>query len=1814
MIFNAIKELKDSFNKEPIKINIDENSAQEIINQYNDMKLSADAFTERTKLTDVSLQEYFSTVKSGEATFTGYKAYVNSAASATGLLGVKAKITAVAMKTLKAALSAVGIMLAVTAIQALITVFDNIIHKKEKIAEAAKNAKEKIDELTESFESQKTSVEDIKKRYAELAQGVDLISNKNISLSTEDYEEFLNLSNKLANLFPNLTRNYDSNGNAILDLSGNVNTIVGSLDALIDREQQLLTQQILKEMPSVYSGYKQELEEYNEELDLLENKSQALQNLISADYSTNQSPIEGNKILSWKFSPEVDEEALMYLQNELFNALNTANIDLSKFIIEGTSDLETGGKILTLSIPEVELEDYDGDIKTVLGEYFSGINEEIQLARTKLENETAEFNSYLNTWLSNEHQFKKQDVEIQTALKEMLFKGDWISEAFKDPNVDADNWDSIANWIERNYLYAIDKVNDNEIKKKIISLGTLDNPFEKINVAQELQDYFDKNEIPISLDFILDENTYDSTQSIVNVFKKSLEDISGGSETDMRKLVEYTASFDESQMNYWIKITDGIHGASKAINEHKNSLKAVFNSDDFFTDKNIEAIDEYKNKISDLAGYLSTMDSEGKLSADDLSKLNVEYGIVADSIEEYKKAIIEEMNMAVQNSDVMLALANAIESCDDVASKSKLQALYDVLLGINTEAQESAMAFYDLENAVSTLESSASIMRELNDLIQGQDFIDTSKANEIVSQFPEMAEAVAKHNAGLITSRELFSLLEEAYEDDKDIYAKSIAYKMRHDEDYFDKFVNENIPDWVNDLADAYKIDLINYKTLNEQKLALDKEYTKRKNILDNHIAVIDATKKIEESSDTIIGKHLAQNINAALDESYIKAKENFDAINTVISAVEDSFDADASWREFGANESGDSSKDNTTEIDWADQSLKVLQDEVDKFQTALDNTKGLDNQIKAIDVLNDALKKLKDGYKSAYDEYEDRYINAVGGLGSDIRKKIESGEEFDLSVYDSDTAETIQNAIDYYNNMIEAREKIKEVSNNIDANENIEKSKLLQESYESQLDTINTKLDSQTLTVEEKNKLLTKQLKLQNAINDELRKQAIYEDDSETVSKLNAEDKNNKIQNYLDRLQNNKEQNQVYIDLYETMLDDTSLKEPDINQLNNNLQNRTNNDFMYQFKEIIATIDSKLWNDYISALKETYNETDVSDTEFVKDHIEEIVSYFDYTGLAKLYQEYLNSEEDFKKTDYETKKNTRSYYINDAENEIQNIQSDIEYQGGRGTEIQYENIQALYKKSKSFWVEQKTDAEEMLKTCEEGTSAWNDWNNEIQECETNIDKCDSEIKKCNISILQLPLNEVEDALKDIQKKLDEINDSIEDQDKNISVAVGIIDQEIQGQEILKEAIQDKIDALQEENELRETNLAIQKAEWELEKLKNQKTNKVFYEGTGWVYESNPDEIQNAEQAYNEAIYNKKIYLLNEQIKVYDNEIERLNDIKEMWSNITSQIQFTMDLNEALRYDADFYTKVLTEDLSLLNSISSAYSSLVEQKSAYETQQEDYTTLQDIINETVELYNLEGIGFVDAKQRIAEAIKYYYPGIVAQYNDEEETLDRVAEKKLRDAGVTEETSEDMLEDVTNANKLIIESYHALLTDLTTIFGILDLYMSNFADNAQAMANTIANTINGIQGKIDSLSEKDFSVTISSGDVEDELKVKKAGKSHSGLELGYIGESSKTKNKDDFKYIALNELSDNEIVRVLQKGEGVITESQIGNVMSNFKNLSQFKVPNFIPNNQQVQSVNFNGDIIVQGNNGDVNSFAKSIKQNLPSAMLQQLYK
>ena len=1138
--------------------------------------------------------------------------------------------------------------------------------------------------------------------------------------------------------------------------------------------------------------------------------------------------------------------------------------------------------------------------------------------------------------------------------------------------------------------------------------------------------------------------------------------------------------------------------------------------------------------------------------------------------------------------------------------------------------RRSADSFGNLDTAISTLQSKAETLRSINDAVREVGYIDSSQIDDIISAYPELESKVAEYNAGVITSQELFNELVKCYNQDREKYIDLITDKLQYNEEFYSNVVAD-LPEWITKLASSYDIDFKNFKNLCEAKLALQKELVAKQAALNVARTIVDNLHDDNPSNDYMyVTEKDATNDEFDTSKNLVKSKKQVSDIESIINGLNatlsTSLDLDTYWKEYGKDLSS------MTEIDWADQSLSVLQEDVDDAQTTLEDTHGYDAQITAINTLNEKLKSLRSGYKKAYKEYDDRYTTSLSKLsdGEAIRGYIESGKEFDLSKYDAETAKIIQEAIDAYNSKIEAENKINELGEQIRDNNKIEKSKIRQTKYETQLAGIQTDLQNNNLTANEKNTLLKKELEYQNKINNELIKQAEYEGDVLEVENLKRENKQNERDKISGYWQNKIDENQNTIDAKSTLLENKGLTESEIDDINSDLEDLTKTDYKYKFKQIIKQLDvDNKWSDYINDLKKQYGQEDKSNKAFVKEHIQEIMEHFSYTGMEGLYYEYLNYMDAFNDDEYENHSTTRSYYINDNNNKIDSIQSDIDYAGGRGTEKQYRDMQSLHTSNLNYWTQQKKEAEAFLNQQTEGTEKWDEWNAKVQECDKNIKSCERSIKDCNIEILSLPLNDIEDELKDIDNQLYTVNDQIDDYNTYISAANFILDTQIREENLKKELLEDEVTALEKSNDERTAELQLQKSLYNLEKLRNQKTEKVFKEGQGWIYESNVDEIKNAQKEYDDAVYNNKVTGLNQQIKEYDENIKKLNRIKDKWSVITTNAQGSVDLNKALNYDSGFFNNVLNGDTSLIDDIQNNMTNLVTSKDALEEEQEKYQELQDLINDTIEAYELEAIVYDLASQKISTAIQTYFPEISEKYNFESGKLQEIIDKKGTDAETTKTSTESINTTVGESNAKLLENYTKFKDDLGKVFEELNSMLQTYVDNTNTMVTTIATAVSQIQTQINSLSSLNATVSITSdtdtnsGEKENGKKKAKpdgAGKSHSGLELGYIGGSS-SNDKEAFKYIALSELKDDEIVRVLQRGEGVVNSSQITQVMDNFRKLAQFKVPTIIPNNPQTnQSVNFTGDIVINNPIVDSSKLAKEIKQNFGSQILQELYK
>ena len=108
-------------------------------------------------------------------------------------------------------------------------IFKGISKAIDKANFSLKETREEAKALVSDYQtSQKNSnankakADELSDRYVELSKGVNLSNNQNLTLTNEEYSEYLSICNDIANMYPRLVSGYDAQGNAILKLKGNV--------------------------------------------------------------------------------------------------------------------------------------------------------------------------------------------------------------------------------------------------------------------------------------------------------------------------------------------------------------------------------------------------------------------------------------------------------------------------------------------------------------------------------------------------------------------------------------------------------------------------------------------------------------------------------------------------------------------------------------------------------------------------------------------------------------------------------------------------------------------------------------------------------------------------------------------------------------------------------------------------------------------------------------------------------------------------------------------------------------------------------------------------------------------------------------------------------------------------------------------------------------------------------------------------------------------------------------------------------------------------------------------------------------------------------------------------------------------------------------------------------------------------------------------------------------------------------------------------------------------------------------------------------
>ena len=106
-------------------------------------------------------------------------------------------------------------------------------------------AVDNFNEMSTTLENMQNVSTDVSK-YDELAQGVDRLGN-NVSLTDEEYQDFLDISNSLAEVYPSLIVGQDEFGNKLIGTAGAVGQVSDAIEVLIEQQKHLTNEALLND-------------------------------------------------------------------------------------------------------------------------------------------------------------------------------------------------------------------------------------------------------------------------------------------------------------------------------------------------------------------------------------------------------------------------------------------------------------------------------------------------------------------------------------------------------------------------------------------------------------------------------------------------------------------------------------------------------------------------------------------------------------------------------------------------------------------------------------------------------------------------------------------------------------------------------------------------------------------------------------------------------------------------------------------------------------------------------------------------------------------------------------------------------------------------------------------------------------------------------------------------------------------------------------------------------------------------------------------------------------------------------------------------------------------------------------------------------------------------------------------------------------------------------------------------------------------------------------------------------------------------------
>lgn len=575
-----------------------------------------------------------------------------------------------------------------------------------------------------TLKEQSRTIKEVKDEYKELAKGVDA-TGKNISLTTEEYERYNDITNQIADMFPSMIAGYTEEGNAILKCTDNVDLLTEAYE----KSAKAARQELLKNSNEIVKN----------------SLYTSGQNFFGSDgFWGSLGKGLGQTLSLGVWTPEAATEDILKLKDYKRS--------------DWTNPNETSRVLRTLRDAGADIswfEMWQGDpraLDRVMSENKNIVKMVIDSAESEISEAASNSRSVIDAYLGEQDDYQGLDQNTKNLISQVVQNiDDEFATSFTSNN-------ALYNWINENLLEGIGKLTGNQKSK--IELGlSLSTQFNDNEIP--LEDYQDKINGILSLidalveDGLIDENISTSLKAIIsiepeyvmsdreedgskiNIIEKLLGGEEGKYDQQIKTLTKEEIDLVDQYAKSW-GIDRGVVYSWEELKQKIAEAKEV--ADTTKITDTLSSITSLEDAFNSLGDAVKEFKEDGTASANTLKSLSESFGEIEGFEELYKVLATGEGNV----EEAITNVANAY-----IAKRDLLSDLSEEELQIMVARLESLGVI----NAQEILLNRQTLQQELDDKLQGYN-IDLSAYSTVEQAKEAIANAATMNICSAVADME----------------------------------------------------------------------------------------------------------------------------------------------------------------------------------------------------------------------------------------------------------------------------------------------------------------------------------------------------------------------------------------------------------------------------------------------------------------------------------------------------------------------------------------------------------------------------------------------------------------------------------------------------------------------------------------------------------------------------------------------------------------------------------------------------------------------------------------------------------------------------------------------------------------------------------------------------------------------------------------------------------------------------------------------------------------------------------------------------